>query len=339
MNSDANVPPMLKLIEIATAPFVSKIVYTAAKLGLADQLAGGARSAEELAAPMGLDVETLHRFMRTLAGLGILTEGAGQRFSLTPTGEELKSGAPGCARSMFLTVGGAAFTRAFDELEYSLQTGKPGFDHSAGMPIFDYLGKHPDEAQRFSETMVSFHGMEPPAVAAAYDFGASGTIVDVGGATGNLLASILETHAAARGILFDMPHVVRAAPALLKARGVESRVSIESGSFFDSVPAGGDAYVMSHIIHDWSEAQCLTILGNCRKAMKASAKLLLVEMVLPEGDVPHPGKILDMMMLVVPGGRERTPAEYSTLLGKAGFKLSRIVPTQSPVSIVEAIPG
>src|SRR5262249_31074371 len=144
--------------EIATAPFVSKIVYTAARVGLADQLAGGARSADELAAPMGLDSATLHRFMRALAGLGILTEGAGRRFSLTPTGEALKTGAPGCARSMFLTIGGAAISGAMDQLEYSLQTGKPGFDHSAGMPIFDYLGKHPDEAQLFSETMVSFHG-------------------------------------------------------------------------------------------------------------------------------------------------------------------------------------
>ena len=140
-------------------------------------------------------------------------------------------------------------------------------------------------------------------------------------------------------MLYDLPHVVADAPALLASRGVASRVSIESGSFFESVPAGGDAYILSHIIHDWSEDQCLTILGNCRKAMKPTSRLLIVEMVLPPGNAMHPGKLLDMIMLAVPGGTERTEAEYGALLAKAGFKLSRVVPTASPVSVVEATPA
>jgi hypothetical protein len=206
-------------------------------------------------------------------------------------------------------------------------------------PVFEYLAQHPDEARLFSETMIGFHGAEPPAVAAAYDFSGADTIVDVGGATGNLLAHVLARSPAFRGVLFDRPHVVADARALLAEHGVDSRVSIEAGDFFTSVPAGGDVYLLSHIIHDWSEEQCLTILGNCRKAMTPTGRLLIVEMVLPPGDTPHPGKVLDMMMLVVPGGRERTESEYAALLAKAGFRLNRVVPTASPVSVVEAVPA
>jgi hypothetical protein len=206
-----------------------------------------------------------------------------------------------------------------------------------GMQVFDYLGQHPDEASLFSETMIGVHGAEPSAVAAAYDFSGFKTVVDVGGATGNLLAEVLTRHPGPRGVLFDMPHVVGDAPSLLKARGVENRVTIEAGSFFDGVPAGGDAYLLSHIIHDWSEAQCLTILGHCRKAMKPESRLLIIEMVLPAGDTPHPGKILDIVMLVAPGGQERTESEYIQLLGKAGLRVTRVVPTESAVSIVEAV--
>ena len=202
----------------------------------------------------------------------------------------------------------------------------------------DYLASHPEDASLFSETMVGFHGQEPPAVAEAYDFSSFSTVVDVGGATGNLLAAILTRHTGPRGILFDRPYVVADAPALLEERGVAERVSIRSGDFFESVPEGGDAYVLSHVVHDWNEDQCITILENCRKAMGPNSRLLLVEMVLPAGDAPHPGKMLDMVMLVVPGGQERTEAEYADLLGKAGFRLARVIPTASAVSIVEAAP-
>jgi len=222
---------------------------------------------------------------------------------------------------------------------YSLETGKTGFEKAYGMPFFEYLAQHPEEASYFSEAMVGFHGSEPPAVAAAYDFSAVKTIVDVGGATGNMLAAILSRHAAPRGVLFDRPHVVGDAPALLKARGVEKRVTIEPGDFFERVPAEGDAYLLSHIIHDWNEDQCLTILGHCRNVIKPDGRLLIVETVLPTGDTPHQGKVQDMVMLVVAGGQERTEAEYASLLSKAGFRLSRVVATESVVSVVEALPA
>ncbi len=332
------VPPHVQLIQMGTAAWVNAVVFAAAKIGLADQLAAGPRSAADLAGPMRLHAPSLHRLMRTLAGLGILTERDAQRFALTPMGEALKTGAPGSARATLIAFGGT-FWRGWEQIVYSLETGNTGFDKAHGMPLFEHLKQHPAEASDFSEAMVGFHGQEPPAVAQAYDFSGFKNVVDVGGATGNLLATILSRHPGPRGVLFDMAHVVAEAPPLLKAHGVEDRVTIEAGSFFDTVPAGGDCYLLSHIIHDWNEEKCLTILGHCRKAIKPGGRLLIIEMVLPAGDTPHPGKVLDMVMLVFPGGQERTEAEYGALLGKAGFRLNRVVPTASAVSVVEAVPA
>ncbi|GLS23521.1 methyltransferase [Labrys miyagiensis] len=330
-------PAHVQLIQMVTGHWVSSVIYAAAKLDLADHLAAGPRSAEELAGPLGAHAPSLHRFMRCLAGLGVLSERPGQRFALTDLGEALKTGAPGSARASILTIGSPWFGGAFDEIVYSIQTGKTGFEKTQGMPAFEYLSRHPEAASLFSETMVGVHGQEPPAVAEAYDFSAFHTVVDVGGATGNLLAAILARHQGPRGILFDRPYVVGDATALLEARGVADRVTIEAGDFFETVPAGADAYVLSHIIHDWNEAQCLAILARVRKAMKPEGRLLLVEMVLPAGDTPHFGKLLDMVMLVLPGGQERTEEEYRPLLAKAGFRLTRVIPTHSAVSIVEAV--
>lgn len=330
------VPPHLQLIQMGTAYWASRIIYAAAKLGLADQLAAGPKSAAELADPMGAHAPSLHRLMRTLASLGLLSERTEQRYALTTLGEALKAGAPGSARATILTVGSRWFESSFDHIVYSVQTGKTGFEKAQGMPVFDYLAQHHEDASLFSETMVGFHGQEPPAVAAAYDFSTFDTIVDVGGATGNMLAAVLSRHSKPSGVLFDRPHVVGDAPALLKAKGVNDRVTIEAGDFFKTVPVGGDAYILSHIIHDWSEDQCLTILGHIRKAMKPDGRLLIVEMVLPAGDEPHLGKVSDIVMLVLPGGQERTAAEYRLLLSKAGFRLTRVVPTESSVSVVEA---
>lgn len=332
-------PPHAQLIQMAAASWIAAVVYAAAKLALADHLAAGPRSAAELAGPTETHAPSLHRMMRTLAGLGILTERDAQRFALTPLGEALKSDAPGSARATLLAFCGPAFWRSWEEVVHSVKTGETGFEKANGMPIFDYLAQHPEEASWFSEAMVGFHGAEPPAVAKAYDFSGSGTIVDVGGATGNLLAAILGRHSGPRGVLFDRPHVVADAPALLEARGVAGRVTIEPGDFFQGIPAGGDVYLLSHIIHDWNEQQCLTILGHCRRAMKPDGRLLIIETVLPPGDTPHQGKVQDMVMLVVPGGQERTEAEYHSLLGKAGLRLNRVVPTESVVSIVEAVPA
>lgn len=332
-------PPHVQLIQMVTAYWASRLLYAAAKLRLADLLAEGPKSAADLAAKTNTHPPTLARVMRTLASLGLMTEDAQHRFTLTPLGQALRNGAPGSAHATVLTLGGDAIWHSYDHILYSIETGKPGADKALGMPIFDWLGQHPEDAARFSETMIGFHGEEPSAIAAAYSFADFKTIVDVGGATGHLLTTVLENTPGARGILFDLPHVVKDAPKLIHTRRLTDRVTIEEGSFFDSVPRGGDAYLLSHIIHDWSEAQCLTILGHCRRAMNPNGRVLLIEMVLPPGNDPHPGKMLDIMMLVGPGGQERTEEEYHALLAKAGFKLARIVPTTTAVSVVEAVPA
>jgi len=323
---------------MGTGGAVAHVVYLAAKLGLADQLADGPKSAAELAGPLVLHAPSLHRLMRTMASLGLLAEGEAQRFSLTTLGEALRTGAQGSARATLLMTGSSWVGAGLANMLHSVQTGRTGFEKAQGMHFFDYLAQHPEHASIFSEAMVGFHGAEPAAVAAAYDFSPFSTIVDVGGATGNMLAAILARHSKPRGLLFDRPHVVVDATGLLKANGIADRVTIETGDFFQTVPSGGDAYILSHILHDWNDEQCLTILGHCRKAMKPDGRLLIVEMVLPPGDTPHPGKMLDMVMLALIGGRERTEAEYVHLFGKAGFGLNRVVATQSPVSVMEAAP-
>lgn len=328
-------PPEARIAEIMLSQVVPRLVHLAATLKLADYLDAGPKSAAELAPLTGTHAPTLHRILRTMASLGFFTEDNQHRFALEPLGAVLKSGTPSHAAGVIL--GGEMFSRSLDNFLYSAQTGKTGFEHAFGKPIFDWLGAHPTEATLFAETMVGFHGMEPPAVAAAYDFSTFNTIADIGGSTGNMIANILSRYPQPRGILYDLPHVVAEAAPVLHARGVADRVRIEGGSFFDGVPAGADGYVLSHIIHDWNEEQCLTILGHCRRAMAPDGRLLLVEMVLPEGDTPHPGKLTDMVMLTVPGGEERTPSQYDALLNKARFKMTRVVPTASLVSVVEAV--
>jgi hypothetical protein len=330
-------PPHIQLVQMGRAHIVSRTVYAAAKLGLADHLASAPKSAAELAGAMQVHARSLHRLMRTLASLGILAEQQEQRFALTTLGEALKTGAPGSARSAVIFAGNPSAQSGWDNMVYAVQTGRTGFEKAHGMALFDYLAQHHEDASLFSEMMVGIHSQEPPAVSAAYDFSVFKTIIDVGGATGNLLAAILADHAGSRGILFDRPHVVKDAPALLGAKGVSDRVTVEPGDFFQSVPTGADAYILSHIIHDWNEDQCLTILGHIRKAINPTGRLLIVEMVLAAGDAPHPGKMLDMVMLAQTGGEERSEAEYSLLLAKAGFRLTRVVPTNSAASIVEAV--
>jgi hypothetical protein len=324
-----------QLVQMATAYWASRMLYVAAKLGIADHLADGPRSAAALSGATGTHAGALYRLLRALAGLGLLTESDGQQFALTPLGAALKSDA-GPTRATVLTLGGDWAWKGFEHLLYSVETGHSAVEHTLGEPMFDWLGKRPADAALFSETMIGFHGAEPAAIAAAYDFSGLGTLVDVGGASGDLLTTVLARYPHLHGVLFDLPPALVNAAALIAARGLTDRVRIEPGSFFEAVPAGGDAYLLSHVIHDWSEEQCLTILGNCRKVMPPAGRLLIVEMVIPDGNEPHPGKMLDIMMLVAPGGQERTVPEYHALLGKAGFRINKVVATASAVSVVEA---
>jgi hypothetical protein len=311
-------------------------VSVAAKLRLADELAGGPKTAADLAAVTKTHPEALYRLLRALASVGVCSSDAGGRFRLTPVGELLRTGVTGSMRGVADYCGSEWSWKAWGSLLHSVRTGRTAFNDVFGEGCFDYLAKHPDESAVFNEGMTGFSGMESAAVAAAYDFSRFGTLIDVGGGHGHLLGTILKTTPNLRGVVFDAPHVVAGAGSLLKEMGVADRCRAEGGDFFKAVPAGGDAYILKHIIHDWNDADSGTILRNIRKVSKPGTKLLLVELVIPPGDDPHFGKLLDLEMLVLASGKERTEAEYATLVADAGFRLTRIVPTQSPAGVVEA---
>lgn len=330
-------PPDQHLVQLIFGKWVSMAVAVAAKLRLADKLAAGPKSADELADETNTHAPSLYRLLRALASVGVFASDAAGKFRLTPVGELLRTGVKGSMRGVADYCGAMWSWRAWEAAEVSVRTGRTAFNEVFGEGIFDYLGKHPDESAAFNEGMTGFSAVEADAVAAAYDFGGFGTLVDVGGGHGHLLATILKKTPKLRGVVFDAPHVVVGAAPLLKEMGVADRCTAEGGDFFKSVPAGGDAYILKHIIHDWNDADCGRILRNVRAVSKPGTKLLLVELVIPPGDDPHPGKILDLEMLIVASGKERTEAEYAKLVADAGFRLTRVVPTQSPASVVEAV--
>jgi ubiquinone/menaquinone biosynthesis C-methylase UbiE len=319
-----------------TGYWISQAIYAAAKFGVADHLKDGSRTIEQLAADTSTNADALYRLLRALASIGIFAEGPPRQFSLTPMAEALQSDIPGSKRALALMSGDEQF-RAWAEIEYSIQTGKKAFDKVFGKPIFEYLGDHLDKARIFDAAMVGIHGRESRAVHDAYDFSKIGTLADIGGGNGSQLIALLQSHPTMKGILFDLPHVIDRAKAQIESAGLSNRCRLVAGDFFQNVPDGADAYFMRHIIHDWEHEKSLTILRNCHRAMPAHGKLLLVESVIPPGNEPFGGKFLDLVMLLIPGGKERTKSEYQTLFEKAGFTLSKIVPTSTEVSIIEAV--
>lgn len=333
MNQPTSPPPNVAVFQLASSAVAAQALSVVADLGVADHVAEPAQ-VETLARQTGTDSDSLYRVLRFLASIGIFRELDGRRFEHTDMSRTLQSSHPSRARASVQIIAGRAFWPALGELMHSVRTGETAWDKAHGVPVFDYFQDHPEIGATFNDAMIGIHGGEPPAVAAAYPF--AGTVVDVGGGSGNLLVHVLGRHPGVQGVLFDLPAVAEAGRARLAAEGLSERCRVESGSFYEAVPAGGDIYVLSHIIHDWDEASCLKILGNCRDAMKPDGRILLVEMVIPGPNEPHPGKLLDLVMLAVPGGRERTPEEYAALFAKAGLRLAQIVPTASPVSIVEA---
>ena len=254
-----------RLMDMTIAHWTGELLLQAAEMSLADKFTGAQpRSAAELAAEYGMRPREFYRFLRALTGLGLLASAGGGSFRLTDLGAALRTGAPGAARSAVIALIGDMVKPAWKAFDHGLLTGDTGFEKAHGMGLFQYLQTNPGMAHFFSETMVGFHGREPPAVAEAYDFSGIGSLVDVGGASGNMLGHILSRHPGVNGVLYDLPHVVADAPPLLERFGVADRVKIESGSFFDRVPAGHDAYLLSHIIHDWDDDENATILGNVR---------------------------------------------------------------------------
>jgi hypothetical protein len=323
-----------QLDQMISGYWISQAIYAAAKFAIADHLKDGPKTVGELAGATSTNPDALYRLLRALASVGIFAEGESRRFSLTPLAEPLRSDVAGSKCALALFSGDEPF-RAWAEIDYSIRTGKVAFDKAFGKPIFDYLGDHPDKARIFDAAMVGIHGRESDAVLSAYDFSGFGVVADVGGGNGSQMTEILSKHTGIKGILFDLPHVIERAKERIRTAGLLDRCRLAPGSFFEAVPEGADAYVMRHIIHDWDEERCLTILRNCHRAMSSASKLLVIESVIPPGNEPFFGKFVDLQMLLIPGGKERTENEYRALLARAGFELTRIVPTATEVSIVE----
>ena len=330
-------PPPATLLQMMTGYWVSQALHVAAKLGIADLLADGPLSCEDLAAATDTHAPSLQRVLRALASVGVFTEVSPGSFALTPLAKLLQTETPGSMRALAIMYAEEQY-RAWGELLHSVRTGEMAFDHQFGMGYFEYLAQHPEADRVFNEAMTGWTHQLVGAVVDTYDFSPFKTVVDVGGGYGALLSAILQRNLGMLGILFEQPHVIASAEEQLVTTGVADRCLLVGGDFFAEVPAGGDAYVLSQILHDWDDERCVTILGQCRRSIPDHGKLLVIELVPPEGDEPFLGKWLDLHMLVLLGGRERTASEYDTLFRTAGFKLDRVVPTPSGPSVVEAVP-
>jgi SAM-dependent methyltransferase/DNA-binding transcriptional ArsR family regulator len=327
--------PGERLLEILFGFMTTQAIAVAAKLGVADLLKDGPRSAEDLARATGADPRALSRVLRSLAGAGIFAVDGSGRFRLTPLAEPLRQDAPGTLRDFAVFMGADFHWQTWGGLEETVRSARPAFERRHGKAFFDYLPDHAEEARIFHDAMTSLSAWASGAVAAAYDFSGFAKLVDVGGGHGLLLATILRKYVRLRGVLFDAPAVVAGAKGLLGEPGLAGRLEAAGGDFFQSVPAGGSACILKHIIHDWDDERAVTILRNCHRALAPRGKVLIVEMVLPEGNAPHAGRFIDLEMLVFLHSHERTERQYGDLLQSAGFRPSRVVPTATPYSIVE----
>jgi hypothetical protein len=280
----------------------------------------------------------LYRLLRALASVGIFTEVEPEQFGLTPMAEALRADAPASQRGMARLLAGEANWRTWGQLGHSVQTGQSAFQHVHGLDVWEYREQHPEANAVFNAAMTSGSALQAAAIVDAYDFSGFGTLMDVAGGHGLLLTTILAANPTLRGILAEQPHVVATARSILEESAVADRCTVVEVDFFASVPSGADAYVLKWIIHDWDDERALAILRNCRRAMSMDGTLLLAEAVIPPGDTPSPGKLADLQMMVAAGGQERTEAEFRALFEAAGFMLTRIVPTRSPLSVIEGKP-
>ncbi|MGB3477439.1 MAG: methyltransferase [Mycobacterium sp.] len=330
----ATVPAPVAIMELGFAGWLTQALSAAVRLGIADVLADGPLTADEVAQRVGTNPGATYRLMRALASNSVLKLRRDGRFALTRTGRALVSDNPASVAPMVTFIGHPAHREHWSNLEHSVRTGETAVSKVRGMSFFEYTDTNPELAHVFNDAMTGASSVAIESAVPAYDFSNSKLIVDVGGGHGSLLAAVLRQAPDARGVLFDLPQVVAGAGATVA--DVASRCDIQGGSFFSSVPAGGDIYLLKTVIHDWDDEQSLAILRNVRAAIAPGGKVLLFEMVLPEGAPAHLGLLLDLEMLVAAGGQERTRREYAELLSQAGFELQRVVPTTSPLAIVEA---
>jgi hypothetical protein len=326
------------LLQLGTGYIASSALYIVTKLTIADKLARGPRTAAALAAEAGVQEDGLYRVLRALASLGVFEETSPRTFALNAAGDLLRTDRPDSIHRMALWLTDPFHFRVYAETMHSVKTGQPAAEKVVGKPVFEYFGEQPELSAVFNDAMTQFSGAVAPAAVKAYDFGGINTLVDVAGGHGEVLMTVLRAHPAMRGILFDIEHVIAGAKPRITAAGLADRCETATGDFFRSVPAG-DGYIMKHIIHDWDDERAVEILKNIRGAMTSGdGRLILLETVLQPGNQPDLGKLIDIEMLLMPGGRERTAEEFRALLARGGFALAKVVPTESPLAVIEARP-
>ena len=313
--------------------WTTQAIFVAAELGIADMLAGGPKHPDELGRQAGVKGDMLYRVLRALASIGIFAEDADGRFMLTPLAETLRGDS---GQRAYARLHGQELYQSWSRLLAAVRSGEAGFVEGFGMPAFEYFSKNPDRGAVFDKAMTGHHGPEADPMLDAYDFSGFHELVDVGGGNGSLLTAILKRHSQMRGVLFDLPRVVDRARQAMESAGLQERCRIVGGSFLESVPAGGDAYLLRHVVHDWRDEDAAVILRNCRIAMKPGGKILVVEIVVPAGNEPSFAKWMDLMMVTY-GGKERSEKQYRELFLQAGLRLTRIVPTKAGISVVEGV--
>jgi len=333
------IPVQAQMLQFITNFWTSRAVHIVAKLGIADLLQSGPKTAEELAQATETDPSSLYRIMRALASVGLFQVGTDRRFALTPMSETLVTDAPGSVRWFMISELGQEHYPAWGNLMHSVKTGEIAFDNFFGMDVWKYFAQNPEDAAVFNDSMSGMTAAANEAILSLFDFSNFKTVVDIGGGHGGLITTILKANPNAKGVLFDAPQVVEGAGPKLEQAGVADRCQVVAGDFFKAVPAGGDAYVMKWIIHDWEDEKAIAILKNCRAQMKPDARLIIVDCVVPEGNEPHFAKTFDLNMMVMTGGKERTAAEFEKLVSAAGFKLLQVIPTELPTGIIVAEPA
>jgi hypothetical protein len=337
---EARPSPPEQIFQLLVGKHITYGLSAIATLGVADQMSATPKNVDELALAVGAQPGPLYRVMRMLASLGVFAEGPGKSFALTPVGECLKTDAPVSIRYLAMAWGDSWSTRAFERFVDSVRTGVDATTLAFGKHAFELFAEIPEQAETFHRAMTSLSVFGAKAVTEAYDFSGLTRLADVGGGHGMLLASILKAYPALQGVLYDLPEVAAGAADHNSFIDCGGRACIETGSFFERVPAGCDAYILKHIIHDWDDQRSQRILSLIREQLPANGRVLVCEMVVPDSAAPAPSKFLDIEMLALtPGGKERTAQEFADLFASAGLRLTRIVPTNSPYCVMEAVPA
>jgi hypothetical protein len=331
--------PSEQMVQMVSSYWLSQALGAVARLGIPDRIAAQPRTSEGIAKAVGIDPDAAHRVMRALASIGVFRQLEDARFALTPLGETLCSNVPGSVRDFAVMLTDTPHWQAWGKFLEALKSGRPVLKAVLGMELWEWYSQHSGDANAFSLAMGNLARMVAAELTRVVDFSQVQTVADVGGAHGVLLTAILQHYPHTRGILFDLPHVIETAKPVIEAQGLSDRCELSAGDFFNEVPSGADVHVLKQILHDWDDQRATLILENCRRSLRPNGRVLLVEMVLPPDSAPSPAHFIDLNMLVLLGGRERSASEFAVLLEKSGFKPPRFIETDSPFVVIEAKRG